>query len=308
MPAESPSSSADTTVVAQLLDGVKNSQDEEILASVHRMLEHPEAFEFRELLSLPNFKEFTNQDADAHMLYQLVEVFCFGTLSTYWDLFVMKKVPSLSVAEEKKLQLLTIMSVASEKDQLSFSELVEHVFFDARKECISDERRGIQSMDLSQGVYNDISQHRMELELHKVLIDCFFYGLIAGRIDEEARCVEISQVKERDISEEHIDKMLTTFQRFLEKSIAVESALSNRESENHTPCKNVELNTGVSVMNAGDVRDNFHTQPTSATQPFFTSMEWEQINELFVSSSLTNRGEQKRAKKCLMDPHIKGKK
>ncbi|GAA6061965.1 hypothetical protein JCM10212_005209 [Sporobolomyces blumeae] len=133
---------------------------------VQQAISAPGVYVFSELLHLPGIKELaTNQQHAQH--YRLLELFAYGTWADYTakrDAF-----PALKPEQETKLKQLTILSLASEARNLTYSTLLTSLDVD------------------SVPVLEDL------------LIESIYANIISGRLDQKNGRFEIMSCLGRDV-------------------------------------------------------------------------------------------------------------
>uniref|UniRef100_A0A0G4HBL7 PCI domain-containing protein n=1 Tax=Chromera velia CCMP2878 TaxID=1169474 RepID=A0A0G4HBL7_9ALVE len=143
--------------------------------TIKQVIEHKGIFVFAELLEHPSVQKFGSQSPENRKWVDLLRVFAFGTLGDFRQ--SASSLPPLSESAEKKLKLLTLVSMASRARQVSYSDLRSSL-------CIST-----------------------DLELEALLIEALYAELIEGKLDQEARCLDVTSTFGRDVRPEEIREM-----------------------------------------------------------------------------------------------------
>lgn len=146
-------------------------------ALVKMVLDHSTTFVFGELLECPNVKAM--QDNAEHRPYlELLRLFAYGTYPDY--VARRSELPELSQAQRRKLQLLTIVSLATKTKVIKFAELQAAL---------------------------DVSTER---EVENLIIEAVYQNLIVGKMDQEHRCLVVETCACRDCRDEDIDFIIDT--------------------------------------------------------------------------------------------------
>lgn len=126
----------------------------------------PGLFTFGELLDLPSVQELGAGDLASHRT--LLELFCYGTWPDYQE--HKATLPPLSAQQELKLKQLTVASLGAQHKVLPYQLLSAQL--------------GITGLR----------------QLEDFLItDCFYAGLLSGRLDQRQACLQVHDVAGRDV-------------------------------------------------------------------------------------------------------------
>lgn len=155
-------------------------------------LEHSAVFHFGELLDCPNVQALSAVP-ESRSIVEVLRIFAFGTFSDYKAR--QAELPELTAAQKRKLQLLTVVSLAT-KDKL------------------------IQFADLQAAV--DVYSPR---ELQDLIIEAVYQNLIVGKMDQENECLIIESCSCRDCRDEDIDDIIATLSWWSESSQKIISSL-----------------------------------------------------------------------------------
>ena len=103
----------------------KSHKGEALVAMIKRAMASPQIFVFGEILTLPNIIELKN--GNHAPLYELLNIFAYGRLSDYDP----KIHPELDAASVRKLQCLTLVSLANENKSISYDLLFKELKFES---------------------------------------------------------------------------------------------------------------------------------------------------------------------------------
>jgi COP9 signalosome complex subunit 7 len=146
-------------------------------ALVRQALEHSAVFNFGELLDCPNVQALAAA-AESQRLVEVLRIFAFGTYSDYKAR--QTELPELTPAQKHKLQLLTVVSMATKDKYIKFADLQAAV---------------------------DVHSQR---ELEDLIIESVYQNLISGKMDQENQCLIIESSSCRDCRDEDIDDIIST--------------------------------------------------------------------------------------------------
>lgn len=149
-------------------------------ALVKQVLDHSGIFVFGELLDCPNVQALGGAEgtAEGACLLELLRIFAFGT---YLDYQARKAdLPELTAAQRRKLQLLTVVSLATKDKCIKFADL---------------------QVPLEIGCTR---------ELEDLIIDAVYQNLIVGKMDQESQCLNVESCFCRDCKDEDIDYIIET--------------------------------------------------------------------------------------------------
>lgn len=154
-------------------------------ALVKQALDHSGIFVFGELLDCPNVQAIVSTPDGAKLL-ELLRIFAYGTYPDYKSRRA--ELPELGAAQLRKLQLLTIVSLATKDKCIQFSDLQASL---------------------------DVSSAR---ELEDLIIECVYQNLIVGKMDQEGRCLIVESCACRDCREQDIDYIIATLSSWHESA------------------------------------------------------------------------------------------
>lgn len=152
-------------------------------------------FTYGELLSLPSVQEL--RAGEHSRAYSLLALFAYGTWSDYRA--SPDSVLPLSSQQQHKLKLLTIVTLANGVRTLPYSHLMSAL---------------------------EVSSVR---ELEDILItDCFYSGLIRGRLDQEQRCLLVEEAFCRDVRPEQLGEVTAALGTWLQNAQAVLQSIETK--------------------------------------------------------------------------------
>lgn len=178
--------------LSQFVVLAQSAQGRACEALVRQALEHSAVYNFGELLDCPNVQALA-ASADSQRLVEALRIFAFGTYTDYKAR--QSDLPELTPAQKHKLQLLTVVSLATKDKYIKFADLQREV---------------------------DISSPR---ELEDLIIEAVYQNLIAGKMDQENQCLIIESCSCRDCRDEDIDDIIATLTWWHESSHKMTNAL-----------------------------------------------------------------------------------
>lgn len=180
--------------LSQFVILAQTAQGKACEALVKQALDHSNVFVFGELLDCPNVQALEAGE-ESRRLLELLRVFAYGT---YPDYMARKaELPALSAAQRRKLQLLTIVSLATKEKLIKFSDLQAAL---------------------------DVSSAR---ELEDLIIDAAYQNLIVGKMDQVSRCLAVESCACRDCRDQDVDFILETLGAWHESAQKMQQALEN---------------------------------------------------------------------------------
>lgn len=145
-------------------------------ALIRQTLEHSGVFVFGELLDCPNVKALDGTEYQGTL--ELLRIFAFGTYPEYKAR--QSELGELTANQKRKLQMLTLVSMATKEKLIKFSDLE---------------------------VALDIHDARA---LEDLIIEAVYQNLIVGKMDQESRCLMVESCACRDCKDEDIDYIIET--------------------------------------------------------------------------------------------------
>lgn len=169
-------------------------------ALVRQALDHSAVFVFGELLDCPNVQALGAAPASAGLL-ELLRIFAYGT---YPDFRARRaELPELSAAQLRKLQLLTVVSLATKDKYIPFSDLQAAL---------------------------DVTSAR---ELEDLIIEAVYQNLIVGKMDQENQCLIIESCACRDCRDQDIDFIIDSLGTWYESAQKMHGSLQGMVQFSH---------------------------------------------------------------------------
>lgn len=186
--------------LSQFVILAQTAQGKACEALVKQALDHSAVFVFGELLDCPNV-EAMGSTPDGSKLLELLRIFAYGTYPDYKT--KQAELPELGAAQLRKLQLLTIVSLATKDKCIKFSDLQAAL---------------------------DVSSAR---ELEDLIIECVYQNLIVGKMDQEGRCLIVESCACRDVREQDIDYIIAALGSWQESAQTMLQSLDNVVQHSH---------------------------------------------------------------------------
>lgn len=161
---------------------------------VKQTLDAPGVYVFGELLDMPNIKDLEN--GSHKNIYELLQIFAHGTYKEY--LQKQDTLPPLTELQKKKLQHLTIVSLATKMNCIPYSVLLEEI---------------------------DVKNVR---DLEDLIIEAIYADIIRGKLDQKNSNLEVDFAIGRDFKEDDLVTMINTLEAWRN---SCESVLSEVESQ-----------------------------------------------------------------------------
>jgi COP9 signalosome complex subunit 7 len=148
--------------------------DQDALADlVQQVLNHPNVHVFSEFLELSTVQALAGTHHEPWL--QLLQVFAFGTYADYVD----GQHPPMNEPMLRKLQYLTIVSLAAQNRKLPYDRLLQELRL----------------------------QHVRQLE--DLIIEAVYANLIKGKLDQRQRCLEVDSAMPRDVRPDQLSRMVS---------------------------------------------------------------------------------------------------
>lgn len=173
----------------------KGSKGRILADVVQRATSDPVLFAFGELLAVPSVQQLLETDQAAS--FRTLKLFAHGTWATYQgsqDQYLL-----LTTAQQLKLRQLTLVSMAATSKTITYSELTAQL--------------GISSV--------------RELE-DLIITECFYKGIITGKLDQQRRCLQVSEALGRDVQKEQLPEILQRLQQWLQSCQQVQSDIDKK--------------------------------------------------------------------------------
>lgn len=175
------------TALEQYLILAKTAKGKAGEALITQAISNSKTFVFGELL------DALHDGGISKEYYRILEIFTYGTLSDYRA----EKLPDLTASQLKKLQMLTLATIASEKSIISYNEL------------------------------HSLLEINSTRQLEDLIIDSIYEGLIKGKIDHKNSCLRVFECFGRDLKQENIPKVLQKINDYLQSIDNLEGIISH---------------------------------------------------------------------------------
>lgn len=160
-----------TAKVEQFLLLAKNARGLALADLIGKATAEPGLFTFGELISLPATQELQHSEHSA--AYNLLQLFAYGTWQEYRA--APAKYPPLSEAQQRKLKLLSLVSAADGRRTLGYDTLMA-----------TAELPSVRALE------------------DALITDCFYGGLLKGKLDQANRCLHVEEAFCRDVRPEDL--------------------------------------------------------------------------------------------------------
>ncbi|EDV23886.1 uncharacterized protein TRIADDRAFT_57554 [Trichoplax adhaerens] len=172
----------------------KNFHGSAIVSLINQALDANGVYIFGELLEQPSVQEIA-EGPDAKY-YKLLKLFAYGICSDYEE--NKDELPELTLIQRRKLQQLTIVSLASKNKRIPYHELQSQL--------------GI----------NDLR------ELEDLIIETIYTGIIEGKLDQQEQMFEVDFAISRDVRSDSVDEIINTLETWCNRC---DSTLKDLEDE-----------------------------------------------------------------------------
>lgn len=186
--------------LSQFVILAQSAQGRACEALVRQALDHSGVFVFGELLDCPNVQALGGTP-DGVRLLELLRIFAYGTYPDYKARC--NELPELAAAQLRKLQLLTVVSLATKEKFIKFTDLQ---------------------------VALDVSSAR---ELEDLIIEAVYQNLIVGKMDQENKCLIVESCASRDCRDQDIDYIIDTLSTWHESAQHMLSSLESMVQYSH---------------------------------------------------------------------------
>jgi len=175
----------------------KTQKGKQISAVIQQALSAANVLVFGELLEMPNVQALAGTDDNKFL--ELLKIFAYGTYGDYKA--NRATLPPLTASQTKKLQQLTIVTLAAANKVIPYNNLQQQL---------------------------DISGLR---ELEDLIIDAIYQGIVQGKLDQKSQQFEVEFAMGRDLKPESTAGMIELLQNW---SLQSESLLKSiKEKINH---------------------------------------------------------------------------
>jgi len=145
---------------------------------IKQVLDAPGVYVFSELMDVPSIKELSGTEFTGY--FGLLNVFAYGTYKDYLNSGT--GLPELTLAQKKKLQHLTIVSLSEQDKCIPYKKLLDEL--------------GISNLR----------------ELEDLIIEAIYAEIIQGKLDQARSLLEIDTTIGRDIRKENLPTISSTLE------------------------------------------------------------------------------------------------
>ncbi|KAK3907857.1 COP9 signalosome complex subunit 7b [Frankliniella fusca] len=205
---------------------------------VKQVLEAPGVHVFGELLDTDSIKELSN--GPHSMYFELLRLFAYGTFREYID--VKDKLPELSPVMKKKLQHLTIVSLATKMKCIPYSVLLQEL---------------------------DIKNVR---DLEDLIIEAIYSDIIHGKLDQRNSQLELDYAIGRDTQPGDLSHISSTLQAWCDACeavlVCVESQIQKANAQKNKSLKHKE----AIELEVANIKKTLKTQTQDSDEAMNTDM------------------------------------
>ncbi|KAH8403795.1 hypothetical protein KR215_002817, partial [Drosophila sulfurigaster] len=187
---EEPSTSKET-FLQQFCVLAKNATGEALLDVIKQVLDAPNVFVFGELLAEPNVAEL--KDGPDAKYYNTLNLFAYGTYKQFRA--QQQDYIELTPAMQKKLQHLTIVSLAIKTKSIPYAVLLNELEIDNVR------------------------------HLEDIIIEAIYADIIHGKLFQNTRILEVDYAQGRDIPPGYTGKIVETLQAWVNSCDGVSNCI-----------------------------------------------------------------------------------
>lgn len=188
---------------------------------ITQALEHSNIFVFGELIDCDNIQALEGTSAAPHL--ELLRLFAYGTWMDYKARAA--QLPALSDAQVRKLKKLSLVSLAAQSREIEYAVIMRDL-----------ELTSVRAVE-------------------DLLIECFYGGLLQGRLDQQASRLEVSYCTGRDIHPSEVAAMCETLAAWHKNSVDVMASVREKLERHKAQAEaarnaQAELETQVDAIKA----------------------------------------------------------
>lgn len=178
----------------RFVDQAQKAEGQELVEVIKQALDSVDTFVFAELLECPNViaLETTTYAPYLHVL----RMFSHGMYLDYLN--KKEQLPELNTLQKKKLQYLTIVTLANKMKRIPYDVLLKEL---------------------------DLNNVR---DLEDLILESFCYKVITGELDQESGHLEVDWTVGRDVGPNDVDTMIDTLQQWCDSCESVLSTVQAR--------------------------------------------------------------------------------
>ncbi|XP_050532677.1 COP9 signalosome complex subunit 7b [Daktulosphaira vitifoliae] len=178
----------------QFVIQAQKAKGEELVEVIKRALDCVDTFVFAELLECPNVIELESTSNSSYL--HVLRIFSHGT---YLDYLSKKEcLPELNSSQIKKLQYLTIVTLANKMKRIPYDVLLKEL---------------------------NVNNVR---DLEDLIIEAIYSDIVAGELDQQSGYLEVDWTVGRDVGPNDINTMIDTLQQWCDSCESVLSTVQAR--------------------------------------------------------------------------------
>ena len=179
---------------------------------------------------------------------ELLKVFAYGTWSDYERSAA--SLPPLSEVQALKLKKLTVVSLALRSKTVSYETLMKEISAASVRQVGHTPYSRPHTSERWRG---SLSRNPVR-QVEDVLIECIYSNLLSGRLDQEARQLDVFACSGRDLSPSDLAQMGDTLDAWHSESVQLMSSLSSqlgafKERTEAAKAEQIELDAKVEAVN-----------------------------------------------------------
>jgi len=184
----------------QFLISAQSLSGRDLVGLIKHVLDAPGVYTFAELAELPRVQMLSQGDFRPY--WDLLQIFSLGTYKDY--MANRQRLPELSLAQRKKLQHLTIVTLSEQEKCIPYSILLEEL-----------------------GIFN-------LRELEDLIIEAIYSEIIEGKLDQRRALLEVDTTIGRDIKRDDVPVIISTLENWYDACEAVLISLQTQVDRANT--------------------------------------------------------------------------
>lgn len=210
----------------QFVVQAQKAEGQELVQVINQALDCVDTFVFAELLECSNV--IALEDTPYAPYLHVLRMFSQGT---YLD-YLKKKdhLPELSISQKKKLQYLTIVTLANKMKRIPYDVLLKEL---------------------------NVNNVR---DLEDLIIEAIYSDVVTGELDQESGYLEVDWTVGRDVAPVDVDSMIDTLQQWCDSCESVLSTVQARIVDANRTKQNVLKHRAAVEIEISNVKKAIRTQ------------------------------------------------
>ncbi|VVC32436.1 Proteasome component (PCI) domain [Cinara cedri] len=210
----------------QFVVQAQKAENQELVEVIKQALDYVDTFVFAELLDCPNVVALETTPYAPYL--HVLRIFSQGTYLDYLN--KKEQLPELSIHQKKKLQYLTIVTLANKMKRIPYDILLKEL---------------------------NVNNVR---DLEDLIIEALYSDVFTGELDQQSGYLEVDWTVGRDVAPNDVDTMIDTLQQWCDSCESVLSTVQARIVDANQTKQDVLRHRAIVESEVVNIKKKIRTQ------------------------------------------------